>query len=624
MKTTIIVAVLALFAIAVVLLWPHQQATQQITGEIIRDPHPTGPPNYPGSGQAYTTIYNTPLEDEYDAWCVGCDITSSQAACVFADRNRHNPQLVGFYEEVLCQGGGIGTNGEAYTGDGKSPIRIKPSKADSTAAPTLGKAYHSSEPPIVGRTIAVNPFGPETCTAKNYNADSPYRCLNCNIPYGSKVYLEFDEPDNPWTGWYVAEDTGGALYCTSHIDVYVGIGKESNPAFQSGMDWVSGKNPKVWVFPKNDPFPPAIPGGTPLLGEKPGKTQKVAGEYLGSYSYLPFIDRTVQYDFAAYNHLKEFSTEIVHDCNDNLEQCFTEHVTTDNATYELSKHCSDDPFFTFIEQLYDCNYINDTNCYCPLSGQGEITLEGSATMTAQGGEYAFNIPFHTKVEGQAGMPSVQHLSFGNTLSYSAEDPDSTLDNAVLVRSEQGITFSQYTNQRLCRPQKQHYPLCLSFTNGSQTEVLRTSNGRTTRSREAVPIRIGITLTDTVPPAALDVSVTYQPLTPESGNVIVTWPTPSAEEHVYSYNITLFLAGQEFVQSILQENEALPAASSQVVCQQVCFAGIDIVTPGNLYKTPDKEFFIISDVPLGTYEILVIPDDAYYNTPESETVPVSIV
>ncbi|MFC1723827.1 3D domain-containing protein, partial [Nanoarchaeota archaeon] len=77
------------------------------------------------------------------------------------------------------------------------------------------------------------------------------RGTNCYIPRWSRVYIKYPKPNHPFTGWYIAEDTGGAFGGKCKIDVFLGAGKQSvigspNPTVSKNdqSQW-----PEVWVFP---------------------------------------------------------------------------------------------------------------------------------------------------------------------------------------------------------------------------------------------------------------------------------------------------------------------------------------------------------------------------------------
>jgi 3D (Asp-Asp-Asp) domain-containing protein len=159
---------------------------------------PSGPPTF-GDGSIVFTRYYTTICEDFPSWGEFREATRIEGSGICRGR-MYNARNIG---------------AEPYTG-GEELRADHP--AGSTACGTN---------PTPKRSIAVNPI-PGT---------------PCYIPYGSLVYLEWDE-GNPWNGWYIAEDTGGAFFGRCKIDVYMGIGKENYR--QSPGPKSSGR---VWVIP---------------------------------------------------------------------------------------------------------------------------------------------------------------------------------------------------------------------------------------------------------------------------------------------------------------------------------------------------------------------------------------
>ena len=101
------------------------------------------------------------------------------------------------------------------------------------------------------------------------------------IPYGSRVYLEFDnDPNNIANGWHVAGDTGGHFVCAPKIDIYHGVGKEAR-----ARAYAAGTKAKVWVFP---PIQGDAPGAqTQLINSETGEAVASADEG-GFWDWLQF------------------------------------------------------------------------------------------------------------------------------------------------------------------------------------------------------------------------------------------------------------------------------------------------------------------------------------------------
>jgi len=92
------------------------------------------------------------------------------------------------------------------------------------------------------------PYRPKRTLAVNLHPGTP-----CYIPRWSRVYIKYPKPNHPYTGWYIAEDTGGAFGGKCKIDVFMGVGDQYkinslNPTVsaQDKSQW-----PEVWVYHPN-------------------------------------------------------------------------------------------------------------------------------------------------------------------------------------------------------------------------------------------------------------------------------------------------------------------------------------------------------------------------------------
>ncbi|MBW2964605.1 hypothetical protein KY363_04040, partial [Candidatus Woesearchaeota archaeon] len=164
----------------------------------IKDAPPQGPPNF----TVRTTGYWIALEEDWQGWYTGADYTQ------YGPNWCHIPQSKrGFYEDIKCEGSGLTNDGQMV-----AHTTIATTK-EATKSVDFNKwrQSKSERPPVrPKRTLAVN-LAPGT---------------DCYIPRWSRVYLKFPEPNNPSTGWYIAEDTGGAFTGKCKIDVFMGVGKQ--------------------------------------------------------------------------------------------------------------------------------------------------------------------------------------------------------------------------------------------------------------------------------------------------------------------------------------------------------------------------------------------------------------
>ncbi|MBW2999915.1 M15 family metallopeptidase [Candidatus Woesearchaeota archaeon] len=118
-----------------------------------------------------------------------------------------------------------------------------------------GRLYHYRG---IGNSLGTSTPLPEKYSHGVTNCDTDARPMRtiavnnvpgtrCHIPYGSKVYLDFGD-DNEWTGWFVAEDTGGAFHGKCKIDIYVGVGELALKKTKS-LDRISRRDVNAWVVP---------------------------------------------------------------------------------------------------------------------------------------------------------------------------------------------------------------------------------------------------------------------------------------------------------------------------------------------------------------------------------------
>ncbi|MBN2420814.1 peptidoglycan DD-metalloendopeptidase family protein [Candidatus Woesearchaeota archaeon] len=155
------------------------------------------------------TAYRVSLESDYDVWSTG-ELPTEKGQregtgfCSISESKR------GFYEDVLCQGTGLGINGDYYYYE-----TITHSKETSQIG--TKKQTASGTDLVAHRTAAVS-FD--------------------MIPKGSTIKITYKDCQDQaccdsWSGIYVAEDTGGAMIADwkkgiPHIDVFAGYGEAAS------------------------------------------------------------------------------------------------------------------------------------------------------------------------------------------------------------------------------------------------------------------------------------------------------------------------------------------------------------------------------------------------------------
>jgi 3D (Asp-Asp-Asp) domain-containing protein len=292
----------------------------------IKEPPPTGPPDF----KVRTTGYWIALEEDWPkGWYSGEDFTK------YGPNWCHIPQSKrGFYEDVVCEGSGI-TNDGLLLSYCKSRTCIAKTR-EASKGTTIAKWRQSKS----GRP----PVRPKRTLAVNLKPGTP-----CYIPRYSRVYLKYPRPNHPHTGWYIAEDTGGAFGGKCKIDVFMGIGKQG--PLGSPNPTVSKKDqsqwPEVWVFPGKktdnlwDDNIVTYLQGKPTTGLAPGQggvlasaTAPKAGQvgykpdhpyFSVPYSVNPSFSTRIPYDFEAYDAIPKHLSKLER-CKDDID-CIVSNVS---------------------------------------------------------------------------------------------------------------------------------------------------------------------------------------------------------------------------------------------------------------------------------------------------------
>jgi len=328
-------SVLLVFAVVILMFIPlvYSYRTGPNDWEwFINDPPPTSSPNYPPTR---TTGYWIALEEDWPSWYAGAAKKTGKTGCKIPVSER------GFYEDVLCEGSGV-------TNDGKI--------ARYTTIKTTREATDLVEP-HVNTNAKKPPPRPRRTIARVRNPDSP-----CYIPLWSRVYIKYQDPSNPHTGWYIAEDSGGGFqgqfpYCK--IDIFLGIGKQRplgtvSPTVplneggwrthHTGAKYSPGW-PEVWVFPGErddrayednvvtyllgEPVGRGLPSGEGGVSgaAPPGTPSPLPGQpgyrpthpyFNVPYSVNPSFSTSIPYDFSVYDDIPEKIRRLER-CRDNID-----------------------------------------------------------------------------------------------------------------------------------------------------------------------------------------------------------------------------------------------------------------------------------------------------------------
>lgn len=507
----------------------------QLLAQELPEQAPVGQPTFDGAIE--TTAFFIPQCGANRPWYTGVwdahrDIY--ETACDIPQEQR------GFYETVKCEGIGI-CRGKQYGSDiGKEEgINAHPLNDQHTKGETI-----CGTTPTPHRTIAVN-SQPGTA---------------CHVPYGSLVYLTFEE-DNPWNGWYVAEHANAGLQGQCSMDIFVG----DEEAYAAAALWIMGKRPKVWVFPPN--------GAAPITEQVFSKAIPPSQQPIGVYSIKPSFSVHLDYDMTEYKTLQEDivfgDTGLVSrvdtcdkDEKQTLEQCVAEAVQTINqekfaplmTRYRVQFELVDGPCdpeenikSDFVEQYTACLESSDTDCICSItlkqaaqnqqSAPASIVLRSGTELppTAVGIDQ-FIAQLSGKIIRQLdGAPQTEEEQV--SISVSADEREkivrfykTTGDLAYIVDGSQG-------DKKACGVSKRAFKFCARRLDKQRLVFDEKSNRMIVKPME---YKFALTFPDRTPPqAVVGVELHGGPLADNS--LIVQW-TKSLDNDIASYD--LFMAPSE--------------------------------------------------------------------------------
>lgn len=252
----------------------------------------------------------------------------------------------GFFEEVKCQGSGWAYGNVYHT----STIKQTREASKPLEGYTNGKTSTGLDP-VAKRTVAVNPV----------------KGTPCYIPYGTKMYIYWGE-GNPWNGYYVAEDTGGAFKGACKMDIYAGVGKA---AVDEATKYVSGKYPKIYVLDDSFELP------DPDFSTSPSYVPSVSGTYRISYSHEVFIPGVNK----LFSGTQGFVEDVV-DCSVATDKpaCVADALSKSQQKFgiDVSTSCSvpDDDLFVedvkgIVSGLASCSSSLQEACVCNISYSGD-------------------------------------------------------------------------------------------------------------------------------------------------------------------------------------------------------------------------------------------------------------
>ncbi|MFC1728415.1 hypothetical protein ACFLZ7_03055 [Nanoarchaeota archaeon] len=306
----------------------------KVVGAAVRDLSVSTLTEYRG---VRVTKYYVPTENEFmDKWYSGEEPNLEQGYgwCTIPESKR------GFYEQVQCQGTGVGEEGEIYKYD-----TIKPTKQASPTVDEISVAY-GGKTAKTHETIAVAPN---------------------MIPPLSKVEIKFKGCENipnnccdEWEGDYIASDTGSGMRNDwekgiAHIDLFAGIGRE---AYEKALSCL------------------------PLYADLFIRSDDDVSVKGSTYKIKPNFKTEIDYNLNEYEDLRNELNEIITDvtngkCIPKLPDttCVKEVLANDKYDFKWSYNCLPEKervFYDLIENYEFCDREGVCTIPRPVSKDYEI------------------------------------------------------------------------------------------------------------------------------------------------------------------------------------------------------------------------------------------------------------
>lgn len=341
----------------------------EYTGMAVKQAHPT-----------YTNVrvthYYVPHEKDFTWWYNPENKADEGSSyyCSIVESKR------GFYEEVKCQGSGVGTDGKVYTHDSIKTTKQESKYKDKIQTATGAEAKAK-------RTIAVAPD---------------------MIPYRSKVYIRFKDCEDMkccerWEGEYIAEDTGSAMVKDwedkkPHIDLFTGIGKRSLQDASCLPDYADLYVESIPLVDKNRESVKALIS-----------RHDIKEESIGIYAVRPGFEASVNYDFSDYDIIRKGIEALREACVESgaqdIKGCLeeeTEKIASSTGLDWSPQSCDTGKkalFYSFVKSYKECYFSPDDDCYCEseihfdssLDGTYKIYLEDDGVYTATLPPYSYEL-----------------------------------------------------------------------------------------------------------------------------------------------------------------------------------------------------------------------------------------
>lgn len=465
----------------------------------------------------------------------------------------------GFYEDVMCQGSGVGEDGEGY-----SYLKIKPIKEDSISVPKIQTRTQTVPEPH--RTIAVAPD---------------------MIPYGSKVTIKFRDCKDAeccanWEGEYIAEDRGGDMVKDwkngiAHIDLFVGPGYKSLQETNCLPDYAD-------------------------LYIEGMASHSLVSETIGTYAVRPSFETKVNYDFSDYEKIERGIENLKKQCvekgAENIEQCIKNNIsnTQDGLNWSLGS-CDKGKkafFYSFVKSYQECYFSSDDDCLCKGDVYRDVSIDGDMSLDfAQEKEFVVHYLYDDEIilpgelsymyQGNPSKPKILNWKFvfdkGNIKSSTIQNLPSFDEKSFPFYKNNSIVYfiprtAGIGPKPFCELKQDHFQFCVT-NEGRKFPRINESGDF---SIDPVVYKFAIKFKDKTPPPPINNLVIKDKVKAER-SLNLTWSKSEANDVDY-YRIYLSENSFDNITKAKNIMNITPEGAVRTVEQlwaEELFAGTDIIT-----------------------------------------------
>ena len=557
------------------------------------------------------THYNTASEEDFSTWYSGArPAPDRRHYCAIPIPQR------GFYEDVKCEGSGLGTDGKIYR---YSTIRPTKSASPGISDPRFsrGKTATSTNP-TAHRTIAVD---------------------SRKIPRGATVYISFDryassnqQCAQQWNGCYVAEDAGSAI-TGNHIDLYVGVGRralQESSCLPSHADiWLTNCQPGVGeggiigLGSTQTDIAPVAPPEQPLQ-------QAITGTYVVKPSFSsPF------YVLTDYKKILEKGNILSQSCAGQNINCINENLNLFNQNSHLLwklGSCENEGergiLNDFKEQFEDCNSnTENSDCLCEVSfpqknRNGDYTIhlkKQSPSTLIEVGNKQSTLPVYSPLVSYSSENQLQTQEW-NDINIKLQYQRSSLSNSWIEWYQGNTLIGDYTiaydtsleNNRLFLLKRSN-PIATTIADPSNNEIK--NYPRCTSNKQKYRFCVKNQLNGLDYKFALDFTSTSPPISPQieafdyvkgSNSIVVKFSKVAGSQNYKLYYIKENERNNLFVSGITLD----PSTASRIENVQNNDPNQPILEANKLYEEVDGKYvYLLTEVennlPTGTNYVISI-------------------